>query len=187
MFAISSEIRSRGEILNGSIRPDLALCLHFDASPWGGKPAFRSPNHLHLLINGCYSRSEIAEDDTRFEMTLRILQRIYYEELALSDIVSKTMQKETRLPAFHYDGKSGMSVNDNELVWARNLLANRVFSCPVLFFEPFCMNHRETHLRVQEGPYDGLREINGIYRKNIYQEYADGVTSGLIRYYRKKR
>ena len=49
------------------------------------------------------------------------------------------------------------------------------------------MNHRETHLRVQEGPYEGLREINGISRKNIYQEYADGVTSGLVRYYRKKR
>ena len=106
MFAISSEIRARGEILNGSIQPDLALCLHFDASPGGSTPAFRSPNHLHLLINGCYSRGEIAEDDTRFEMTLRILQRIYYEELALADVVSKTMQKETRLPAFHYDGKA---------------------------------------------------------------------------------
>lgn len=187
MFAISSEIRSRGEILNESIQPDLALCLHFDASPWGSRPAFRSPNHLHLLINGCYSRGEIAEDDTRFEMVRRILQRIYHEELALADVVSRTMQRETRLPAFHYDGTRGMSVNDNDLVWARNLLANRVFSCPVLFFEPFCMNHRETHLRVQEGPYEGLREINGIYRKNIYQEYADGVTAGLVRYYRKWR
>lgn len=188
MFAISSEIRSRGEIINQSIRPDLALCLHFDASPWPpGRPTLRTPNHLHLLINGCYSRSEVAEDDTRFEMILRILQRVYYEELALADVVSRTMQKETRLPAFSYDGKSGMSVNDNEFVWARNLLANRVFFCPVLFFEPFCMNHRETYLRVQEGDYDGLREINGIYRKNIYQEYADGVTSGLVRYYRQRR
>ena len=188
MFAISSEIRSRGEIINNSIRPDLALCLHFDASPWpSGRPALRTPNHLHLIINGCYSREEVAEDDTRFEMILRILQRVYYEELEMSDIVSKTMQKETRLPAFHYDGKSGMSVNDNDLVWARNLLANRVFFCPVLFFEPFCMNHRETYARVQEGDYDGLREINGVYRKNLYQEYADGVTSGLIRYYRQQR
>ena len=187
MFAISSEIRARGELLNGSFQPDLALCLHFDASPWGSRPAFRSPNHLHLLINGCYSRGEIAEDDTRFEMVRRILQRIYYEELALADVVSRTMQRETRLPAFHYDGTRGMSVNDNDLVWARNLLANRVFSCPVLFFEPFCMNHRETHLRVQEGPYDALREINGIYRKNIYQEYADGITAGLVRYYRRQR
>ncbi|MEQ1839720.1 MAG: hypothetical protein ABL994_04860, partial [Verrucomicrobiales bacterium] len=76
MFAISSEIRSRGEIINDSIRPDLALCLHFDASPWpSGRPTLRTPNHLHLLINGCYSRSEVAEDDTRFEMVLRSLQR----------------------------------------------------------------------------------------------------------------
>lgn len=188
MFAISAEIRSRGEIINDSIRPDLALCLHFDASPWpSGRPTLRSPNHLHLLVNGCYLGSEIAEDDTRFEMVFRILQRVYHEELAMADIVSRTMADETRLPSFSYDGKSGKSVNENEFVWARNLLANRVFFCPVLFFEPFCMNHRETHARVQEGPYEGLREINGIYRKNIYQEYADGITSGLVRYFREKR
>lgn len=188
MFAISAEIRARGDLINDTIRPDLALCLHFDASPWpGGRPVFRSPNHLHLIMNGCYSATEMAEDDTRLEMILRILQRLYYEELSLADTVSKTLQKETRLPNIGYDGTSGMSVNDNEYVWARNLLANRVFFCPVLFFEPFCMNHRETHARVQEGPYEGLREINGVYRKNIYQEYADGVTAGLVRYYRKTR
>ncbi len=188
MFAISAEIRARGDLINHTIRPDLALCLHFDASPWpGGRPVFRSPNHLHLILNGCYSKSEMEEDDTRFEMVLRILQRLYYEELRLSNTVSKTLQKETRLPAFGYDGTSGMSVNENELVWARNLLANRVFFCPVLFFEPFCMNHQETHARVQEGLYEGLREINGVYRKNLYQEYADGVTAGLVRYYRNQR
>lgn len=188
MFAISAEIRARGEFINDTIRPDLALCLHFDASPWpGGTPVFRSPNHLHLLVNGCYSAAEMAEDDTRLEMVLRILQRLYYEELRLADTVSKTLRKETRLPRIGYDGTSGMSVNDNEYVWARNLLANRVFFCPVLFFEPFCMNHRETHARVQEGAYEGLREINGAYRKNLYQEYADGVTAGLVRYYRLQR
>lgn len=188
MFAISSEIRSRGDLVNDSIQPDLALCLHFNASPAKSRrPAFRTPNHLHLLINGCYSRGEIAEDDTRFEMIMRIVQRVYYEELDLSDEISRTMQKETRLPAFHYDGTNGMAVNDNDLVWARNLLANRVFFCPVVFFEPFCMNHREIYSRVQEGEYAGLREINGIYRKNIYQEYADGITAGLVNYYRKVR
>lgn len=188
MFAISSEIRARADLLNTSIQPDIALCLHFNASPWtSSRPTFRSPNHLHLLINGCYSAGEIREDDTRFEMVMRIVQRVYYEELEISDAISRTMQSETRLPAFHYDGTSGMSVNENELVWARNLLANRVFFCPVIFFEPYCMNHREIHARVQEGEYAGLREINGIYRKNIYQEYADGVTAGLVNYYRSKR
>ncbi len=188
MFAISAEIRARGDLINDTIRPDLALCLHFDASPWpGGRPVFRPPNHLHLIVNGCYSAAEMAEDDTRLEMILRMLQRLYYEELRLADTVSKTLREETRLPSAGYDGTSGRSVNDNEYVWARNLLANRVFFCPVLFFEPFCMNHRETHARVQEGAYEGLREISGVYRKNIYQEYADGVTAGLVRYYRKTR
>jgi N-acetylmuramoyl-L-alanine amidase len=188
MFAISSEIRARGALVNEAIQPDLALCLHFDASPWpGGRPAFRSPNHLHLLINGCYSKAELAEDDTRLEMVLRILQGVYHEELRLADLVSRTLQAETRLPPFAYDGTSGKSVNENRYVWARNLLANRVFLCPVLFFEPFCMNHRETHARVQEGDYEGLREINEAYRKNLYQEYADGVTAGLVRYYRAQR
>jgi hypothetical protein len=188
MFAISAEIRARGDLLNNTIRPDVALCLHFDASPWpGGRPVFRSPNHLHLIVNGCYSGTEMAEDDTRLEMILRILQRLYYEELSLADTVSKTLREETRLPNVGYDGTSGKSLNDNEYVWARNLLANRVFFCPVLFFEPFCMNHRETHARVQEGAYEGLREINRVYRKNLYQEYADGVTAGLVRYYRRNR
>lgn len=188
MFAVSSEIRARADLINDEFRPDVALCLHFDASPWPpGRPAFRSPNHLHLLINGCYSEAEMSEDDTRFEMLRRILQRVYHEELALADILARTMQRETRLPPLRYDGTNGMAVNDNDYVWARNLLANRVFFCPVIFFEPYCMNHREVYGRVQDGPYPGLREINGIYRKNIYQEYADGVTAGLVRYYRGRR
>jgi len=188
MFAISSEIRARSDLLNEEFQPDLALCLHFNASPMNmRRPSFQGPNHLDLLINGCYSRGEIEEDDTRFEMLLRILQRIYYEEVRLSDAISRTMKFETRLPSFSYDGTNGMSVNNNDILWARNLLANRVFMCPVVFFEPYCMNHHEVHARVQAGEYRGLREFNGTYRKNIYQEYADGITAGLVNYFRHRR
>ena len=187
MFAISSEIRSRADLVNEQFQPDLALCLHFNASPWGRRPSFRSSNHLHLLINGCYAAYEVAEDDTRLEMLMRILQRIYYEEVALADQISATLQDETGLPAAYYDGTNGKSINDNNYVWSRNLLANRMFMCPVIFFEPYCMNHVEVHDRVQQGEYRGLREINGEYRKNIYQEYADGVTAGLVKYFRKNR
>ena len=122
-------------------------------------------NHLHLLISGCYSRGEIQEDDTRFEMLLRILQRNYYEEVRLSDAISRTMKFETRLPSSSYDRTNGMSVNNNDVIWARNLLANRVFMCPVVFFEPYCMNHREVHARAQGAKYRGLREFNGTYQK----------------------
>ena len=97
------------------------------------------------------------------------------------------MKSETRLPSFSYDGTNGMSINGNDILWARNLLANRVFMCPVVFFEPYCMNHREVHARLQAGEYSGLREFNGVYRKNIYQEYADGITAGLVNYFRARR
>lgn len=187
MFAISSEIRTRAEKVNQAFQPDLALCLHFNASPWGSRPSFRSDNHLHILINGCYSRWEISEDDTRFEMVRRILERIYYEELGLAKELAGTMQDETRLPNFSYGGRSGKAICDNRYIWARNLLANRSFMCPVVFFEPYCMNHREVHARVQAGEYRGLREFDGVYKKNIYQEYADGVTAGLVNYFRRRR
>ena len=49
------------------------------------------------------------------------------------------------------------------------------------------MNHREVHARLQAGEYSGLREFNGVYRKNIYQEYADGITAGLVNYFRARR
>ncbi len=189
LFYVSSEIRTRAELVNEELKPDIALCLHFDAAPWKNpyKPAFRDKNHLHLIINGCYSASEMSEDDTRFEMLLRILQRVYYYELGLSEEMAHAMAKETRLPAFSYDGKSGKSVNSNPYIWSRNLLANRTFMCPVVFFEPYCMNNKEVHARVQAGEYRGLKEFNGIYRKNIFQEYADGVTTGLVNYFRKVR
>ncbi|MCB1078123.1 MAG: N-acetylmuramoyl-L-alanine amidase, partial [Verrucomicrobiae bacterium] len=188
-FYVSSELRTRAQLVNTDVRPDLMLCLHFNASPWRNpyRPAFRPENHLHLIINGCYSREEIQEDDTRLEMLQRILQRTYYYELALADEISRTMVDETRLRPMGYDGSNGKSVNDNPYVWARNLLANRKFLCPVVFFEPYCMNHREVHARVQAGPYRGLREFNGIYRKNIFQEYADGVTAGIVRYFKTVR
>ena len=187
MFAISSEIRARADIVNDEFQPDLALCLHFNASPWGSRPSFRGANHFHVLINGCYSNWEIREDDTRYEMVRRILERMYYKELALAKDLTRTLVDETRLPAFKYGGNTGKAICDSDYIWARNLLANRTFMCPVVFFEPYCMNHREIHARVQEGEYRGLREFNGIYRKNIYQEYADGVTAGLVNYFRRRR
>lgn len=187
MFSLSSEVQCRALLINESFQPDLALCLHFNASPWGRRPSLRSSNHLHLLINGCYTQNEIREDDTRYQMIDRLLQRIYYSELEMSMAVSKTMQEETRLPAFKYYGKWGKKVCDDRYVWARNLIANRSFMCPVIFLEPYCMNSYEVHSRIQEGEYSGLRSFGGKYRKNIYQEYADGVTSGLVKYFRKKR
>ena len=189
MFTLSAEIRSRATIINDHIQPDLALCLHFNAEAWGNpsRPRFKRGNHFHILVNGCYSVGEIAEDDHRLELMQRILQRIHYPELAMAEEIADSMGRETRLPPFGYSTPNARKVGDHPAVWARDLLANRKFLCPVVFFEPYIMNNREVHARVQEGEYRGLREFNGVFKKNIYQEYADAITTGLVNYFRAHR
>ena len=41
--------------------------------------------------------------------------------------------------------------------------------------------------RIEAGDYEGTREVNGMQRKSIFREYADGVVAGLVDYYRKQR
>ena len=188
-FYLNSEIRARAAIVNQQLQPDLALCLHFNAEAWGNprRPRFKRNNHYHILLNGCYSRGEMAEDDHRLEMLQRLLQRVHYYELGMANAMSRSMARETRLPAMGYNTPNARKVGTEPGVWARDLLANRKFMCPVVFFEPYIMNNREVHDRVQEGEYPGLREFNGIFKKNIYQEYADSITTGLVNYFRAQR
>jgi hypothetical protein len=49
------------------------------------------------------------------------------------------------------------------------------------------MNSKDAFARIQAGDYDGLRNVNGVERKSIFREYADGVTDGLAEYYRSAR
>lgn len=189
LFYVSSEIRARAELVNEKLKPDLVVCLHFNAEAWGNprKPSFVDKNHNHILINGCYSKGEIEEDDERLELLLRLLQRTYYYELTMAEEVAKSMRKGTGLKAYTYTGTNAKSVNSNPYIWTRNLLANRLYLCPVIFLEPYVMNHKDVHARVQAGDYKGIRKIGKSYRLSIYREYAESVTAGLVNYFKKHR
>ncbi|MCF6311631.1 MAG: N-acetylmuramoyl-L-alanine amidase [Verrucomicrobiales bacterium] len=189
LFYLSSEIRQRAALINETLKPDLLVCLHFNAEAWGNprKPDFVEKNHNHILINGCYSLAEIKEDDSRLEMLLRLLQRTYYAELAIANEVSDSMRRITKLPPYTYTGNNAKSVNPNPYIWSRNLLANRIYLCPVIFLEPYVMNNRQVHARVQAGSYPGTRKMDRTYRVNLYQEYAHSVTAGLLAYFKKHR
>jgi len=78
-------------------------------------------------------------------------------------------------------------VNGNPYVWARNLLANRLYRCPVVFLEPYVMNNREVWERVQAGDYDGERVVADTLRPSIFREYAETVAEGVAQYYRAGR
>ena len=190
LFYRYSEIRRRAVLVNTKLHPDLVLCLHFNAEGWGDpkNPTLIDNNHLHLLVNGSYLKEELELDDERFEMIRRLLSRAYDEELPLADTVAASMAKETQLPPYQYPTTlTTTKVGSSGYVYARNLLATRLYRCPVVYCEPYVMNSRDGFARIEAGDYEGTRNINGVERKSIFREYADSVANGLAEYYRSAR
>jgi len=191
LFYRTAEIHARAKIVNGELHPDLTLCLHYNAEPWGDetKPTLTDKNHFHLIINGSCEAGELALDDVRFEMLFKLLTRSYPVELAVSKQVAATVAQETGLPAYTYAQPSASvhPVPDEPYLWLRNLLANRLYRNPTIYIEPYVMNNQLVFDRVQAGDYEGEKEIDGVMRKSIYREYADAVADGLAAYYREAR
>jgi len=190
LFYRYSEIRRRAVLVNTKLHPDLVICLHFNAEGWGdpNDPTLIDTNHLHLLVNGSYLQDELEFDDERFEMIRRLLSRAYDEELAIADTVASSMANATGLPAFQYPTTlTTTKVGTSGYVYARNLLATRLYRCPVVYCEPYVMNSKNGFARIQAGDYEGMKEISGVQRKSIFREYADSVAEGLRDYYSKAR
>lgn len=186
LFYRVSEIRDRARFVNRQLQPDLTICLHFNAERWGdaANPTLVDRNHLHLLINGTYDAGELTYDDVRFDMLMKLLTRCYDEELAASERVAIALAEATSLPRYEYTTPNARPAGATGYVWSRNLLANRLYRCPVVFLEPYVMNSQIVFDRVQLGDYDGEREVHGALRKSIYREYADAVTTGILSHYR---
>ncbi|MCS7009078.1 MAG: hypothetical protein NZL93_03980, partial [Chthoniobacterales bacterium] len=99
----------------------------------------------------------------------------------LADAMSRYMQ----LPPFLYKNPKVARLSEDGYIWGRNLLATRLYECPVIFAEPYVMNNIETFARIQAGDYEGLRVVGGMRRPSIYREYAEAVVQGLINYYKR--
>ena len=187
LFYRVSEIHARARLVNEKIRPDLVLCLHLNASAWKDpeKKELGETNDFHVLVNGCYMGGELALDDQRFEMLLRLLNGWHELEQKLAEDVSVALAKATKLPAFSYKGPNALKIGKVEGVWARNLLANRLYRCPVVFLEPYRANSKGAFERIKAGNYEGTREIGGIQRISLADEYARAVAEGLKRSFLK--
>jgi hypothetical protein len=121
-------------------------------------------------------------------MLRRLLSRAYDEELPLADSIAGVMAKETQLPPYEYPTtQTTTKVGTSGYVYARNLLATRLYRCPVVYCEPYVMNSRAGFARIQAGDYEGTRNIDGVERESIFREYADSVVEGLVDYYRGAR
>lgn len=184
LFYRVSEIRARAARLQ-SFRPDVTVCLHFNAEAWGDdeKATLVDGQHLHTLVNGAYSRQELALQDVRADMLHRLLSGTHEAELGLNTAVAAALARATALPPFAYDDGRAVRAGPSPYVWARNLLANRLYPGPVVFAEPYVMNSRELVQRVAAGDYEGVRAVAGAPRKSLVREYADAVAEGLAAWF----
>ena len=122
-------------------------------------------------------------DDQRYEMLVKLLNRSYDEELPASEHLATALAAATKLPPYEYTNGRAIRTGGNAYVWARNLLANRLYHAPVAFLEPYVMNSEPVWMRVQAGDYEGTKMIKGKKRKSLYREYVEGVVDGLVDYY----
>ena len=189
LFYRNAEIRRRADLVNYRLRPDLVLCLHFNAEPWGdaNDPTLVPNNHLHLLVNGAYLPAELELDDERLEMLQKLLSRAFPEELDLAETLAQSMATRTGLPPYHYKTDNVTPVGTSGYVYARNLMATRLYRRPTVYLEPYVMNSREVFARVQAGDYEGTRSIRRVKRASIYREYVEGVVDGVLAYFKKTR
>jgi hypothetical protein len=187
LFYRNSEIRHRADLVNYRLHPDLVVCLHFNAEPWGDpvKPTLVEDNHLHLLVNGAYLPNELELDDERSEMLQKLLSRAFPEELGLAESIATTMAKETGLPAYHYKTENVTPVGTSGYVLARNLMATRLYRCPTVYLEPYVMNSHEVFDRINAGDYAGEKNVAAKKRPSIYREYVESVVQGLVAYFEK--
>ena len=189
LFYRVSEIHARARKVNEELKPDVVVCMHLNAEPWGpnGQHLYSPVNHLHVLINGCYAADELQQQDIRFEMVRRLFLRAHDEELPLAEAVAKSMAESTGLPPYVYMTPNARLVSATGYVYARNLLANRIYECPVIYLEPYVMNNQDTYQRLLQGHYVGRTLTSGRLRSSIYEDYAQGILDGLVNHYRAKR
>lgn len=185
---LGNEIRARARRVNNELHPDLVLCLHFDATDWPdpAKHTLVENQHFHILVNGAYLPAEIANAEQRTQMLERIADGTAKEELAAAQAMAEAAAPIFDLPPFGYSGANGVALGGDGYVWGRNLMADRSYRCPVVFWEPYVANSREGYERIQAGEYEGTRNFGGVAHKNIFAEYGDAVVAGLVNYYGKR-
>ena len=189
LFYRIAEIHARAARVNQEIKPDLALCLHFNAESWGKatEPQPSPVNHLHLLVNGCYSPAELAHQDTRFEMLTRLFNRVHEEEIAVARLLAESLARSTGLPPYRYQTPNAREIPGSPYLYARNLLANRLYQCPTVYFEPFVMNHMETYQRLRRGHWVGRTLIGDTLVTSAIEDYVQGIVDGLVAHYSAHR
>ncbi len=184
LFYRESEIRARAEIVR-RIKPDLTLCIHYNATPASPENPWTHDNRLVIFVHGSYEPSELTNEEQLFRLFSKLLENSSPTEIAIAEKIATSMEKTTGLPAVEYVPSSQyIKVGENPCLYARNLAANRLYPGPVIYLEPYYQNNPLVFERLIAGNYKGIRKIQGQEYRSIFKDYADGVTEGLLNFFK---
>jgi hypothetical protein len=185
LFYRVAEIRARGDVVNPQ-HPDLTICVHYNADDWGdpNHPTLTVQSRLVIFTNGAYEKSELAYDDYKYDMLRKLLDRTAVQEERGCALVGQSMLDTLKYPPENYPGTYfAHHVTDVPSVYARDLLANRIYHGPVIYCEGPYMNARDAYYRIIAGDYLGMRTIQGQSVPSIYRDYAASVERGVLKYF----
>ena len=185
LFYRVAEIRARGNVVNKQ-HPDLTICVHYNADDWGdpNHPTLTAQSRLVIFTNGAYEKSEMTYDDYKYDMLRKLLDRTAVQEERGCALVGQAMLDTLKYPPENYPGTYfAHHVTDVPSVYARDLLANRIYHGPVIYCEGPYMNARDAYYRIIAGDYLGLRTIQGRSVPSIYRDYAAAVERGVLKYF----
>jgi N-acetylmuramoyl-L-alanine amidase len=187
LFYRVAEIRARAALVNKA-HPDLTICVHYNADDWGDPdhPSLVGNSRLIIFINGTYEKGEVADDDIRYDLMRKLLDRDAAQEERGCELVGSQMLQALGYPPDDFNTSFSRQITSVPSVYARNLLANRLYHGPVIYCEGPYMNARDAYYRIIAGDYLGRRMIQGQSVPSIYREYALAVERGVLEYFNGK-
>ncbi len=188
LFYRTAEIRARADRIQ-KLKPDLTVCLHYNAGDWGANPLVPKlveKSRLVLFITGGFMANELKYDDQKFDLISQLLEQNYELELGLSAKISKRMKETFQMDPEQYKNWGAVvPIKEEPYVYARNLAANRWFVGPTVFVEGPYMNAKDAYDRIIAGDYEGQKEIQGKMTSSIHHDFALSVVQGIVDYYRQ--
>lgn len=182
---VVGELAERARLVNEMLKPDALLSLHINAGVWPKKSGVEQlvllpHNHLHVLIFGCLSESELAGPGQRERLLRKLQNGSGPEELLLAGALAQSLAEATGLPASKYEGSHALRPSEEKpYVWARNLMLLRLVECPVVLLEPYVANSAAAYARLQaalQARVDGREPEEG----DVLLEYADAIVAGVL-------
>jgi N-acetylmuramoyl-L-alanine amidase len=187
LFYRVAEIRARADLVNAA-HPDLTICIHYNADGWGNPdhPALTNSSRLIIFVNGTYETSELEDADIRYDLMRKLLDRDAAQEERGCDLVGRQMLDALGYPPDQLETSFSHQITGVPSVYARDLIANRLYHGPVIYCEGPYMNARDAYYRIIAGDYLGLRTIQGKSVPSIYRQYALAVERGVLEYFNAK-